>query len=528
MIEKSESKQEPEEREVLLTPRQRIAVVIGILPAGMITGMDTFAVGVALPRMQGVLSATLLEISWILTAFLVAATVFTPMYGWLARRVGRRKLFLIIIIGFCSCAGLIAQSDSLEEIIFFRFCQGFFGAGFNPLLMQIVLATFPVSQQGIAFGWLTTGRMSGIIVGPLLGGIMTEYFSWRFVFLTNIPLGMLAAYLVYLYVPRGHPENTKKFDLFGFLILGIAILALQYALDQGQTLGWFDSIEIIGATLLSAGALYLFVGHIFLSRNPFLNPRVFANREFLIGLLFGFLLNFMVFGYAGLIPPILQNHMGYPVISTGFLMVPRGIGTMVSSLVAGAMLIRYSARPISALGICCIGGSTCWLSFFTPEVNAVYISLALFIQGAGFGFLSVSLTTVAFQSMSPSQRADGTSVLSLFRRLGSAIGVSVLVTQLARSTQSARQVLSENYTGHNELFKHLPLPEKWDLGSLPGLLSMEKVIDKQAEFIAYLHDFRLMTILMFLLLPLVLVLRIKPPGEMEEHPKYSKSANKNS
>ena len=295
MIEKSESKQEPEEREVLLTPRQRIAVVIGILPAGMITGMDTFAVGVALPRMQGVLSATLLEISWILTAFLVAATVFTPMYGWLARRVGRRKLFLIIIIGFCSCAGLIAQSDSLEEIIFFRFCQGFFGAGFNPLLMQIVLATFPVSQQGIAFGWLTTGRMSGIIVGPLLGGIMTEYFSWRFVFLTNIPLGMLAAYLVYLYVPRGYPENTKKFDLFGFLILGIAILALQYALDQGQTLGWFDSIEIIGATLLSAGALYLFVGHIFLSRNPFLNPRVFANREFLIGLLFGFLLNFMVF-----------------------------------------------------------------------------------------------------------------------------------------------------------------------------------------------------------------------------------------
>ena len=274
------------DKEPTLTPRQRIAVVIGILPAGMITGMDTFAVGVALPRMQGVLSATLLEISWILTAFLVAATVFTPMYGWLARRVGRRKLFLIIIVGFCSCAGLIAQSDSLEEIIFFRFCQGFFGAGFNPLLMQIVLATFPVSQQGIAFGWLTTGRMSGIIVGPLLGGIMTEYFSWRFVFLSNIPLGMIAAYLVYLYVPRGHPENIKKFDTFGFLILGVSILALQYALDQGQTLGWFDSIEIVAATLLSAGALYLFIGHIFLSRNPFLNPRVFANREFLIGLLF--------------------------------------------------------------------------------------------------------------------------------------------------------------------------------------------------------------------------------------------------
>ena len=234
----------------------------------------------------------------------------------------------------------------------------------------------------------------------------------------------------------------------------------------------------------------------------------------------------MVFGYAGLIPPILQNHMGYPVISTGLLMVPRGIGTMVSSLVAGAMLLRYSAKPISALGICCIGGSTCWLSFFTPDVNGVYISIALFMQGAGFGFLSVSLTTVAFQSMTPSQRADGTSVLSLFRRLGSAIGVSVLVTQLARSTQSARQVLSENYTTHNELFKHVPLPEKWNLESVSGLLSMERVINKQAEFIAYLHDFRLMTLLMILLLPLVLVLRIKPPREMENKLQSTRSSRK--
>ena len=491
-------------------------MVIGILPAGMITGMDTFAVGVALPRMQGVLSVTLVEISWILTAYLVASTVFTPMYGWLARRIGRRKLFVTIIVGFCVCATLIAQSDSLEEIIFFRFCQGFFGAGFNPLLMQVVLATFPSSQQGVAFGWLTTGRMSGIIIGPLLGGIMTEYFSWRFVFLTNIPLGLLAAYLILRYVPKGHPEGIKNFDLFGFIVLGIAILSLQFVLDQGQTLDWFDSIEIVLFTGLATAAIYVFCGHIFLSRNPFLNPRVFANREFVIGLVFGFLLNFMVFGYAGLIPPILQNHMGYPVIGTGLLMVPRGLGTMFGSLMSGAMLLRFSAKPIAVIGIVCIAGSTWWLSFFTPNVNAVTISLVLFMQGAGFGFLSVSLTTVAFQSMSPSLRADGTSVLSLFRRLGSSIGVSILVTQLARSSQEARQILAENYSQHNELFQHLPLPDKWNLDNLRGVLSMEKVIDKQAEFIAYLHDFRLMTLLMVLLLPLVLMLRIRPPGEQSE------------
>ncbi|MDA0654930.1 MAG: MDR family MFS transporter [Proteobacteria bacterium] len=507
---------QPAEEEAIRTPRERFAVLIGILPAGMITGMDTFAVGVALPQMQGILSATLLEVSWILTAYLVASTVFTPMYGWLARRMGRRRLFVTIIIGFCVCATLIAQSDSLEEIIFFRFCQGFFGAGFNPLLMQVVLATFPTSQQGAAFGWLTTGRMSGIIVGPLLGGIMTEYFSWRFVFLTNLPLGLLAAYLILRYVPKGHPQVNKRFDLFGFVILSIAILSLQFVLDQGQTRDWFDSIEVVVCTGLAAAMFYVFCTHVFFSRNPFLNPNVFRNREFLIGLLFGFLLNFMVFGYAGLIPPILQNHMGYPVISTGLLMVPRGIGTMLASLISGALLMRYSAKPIAGVGILCIAGSTWWLSFFTPNVSELSISMALFMQGAGFGFLSVSLTTVAFQSLAPALRSDATSVLSLFRRLGSSIGVSVLVTQLTRSTQSARQVLSENYSQHNELFHHLPLPEKWSLEDVQGVMRMDRLIDKQAEFIAYLHDFRLMTLLMIVLLPLVFLLRTRPPDDKSE------------
>jgi DHA2 family multidrug resistance protein len=193
--------------------------------------------------------------------------------------------------------------------------------------------------------------------------------------------------------------------------------------------------------------------------------------------------------------------------------VPRGLGTMFASLVAGAMLLRFSAKPLAIIGICSIAGSTWWLSFFTPDVNVAHISAALFLQGSGFGFLSVSLTTVAFQSMSPALRADGTSVLSLFRRLGSSIGVSVLVTQLDRSTQSARQILSENYSQLNELFKHLPLPDKWAPDQVQGIMSMERLIDKQALFIAYLHDFQLMTLLMVLLLPLVLILRIRRPKD---------------
>lgn len=498
-----------------LSPGQRIVVAIGILPAGMMTGMDTFAVSVALPHMQGVLSATLTEVSWILTSYLVASAIFTPLYGWMSRRVSRRNLFLFIIIGFACCAILIAQSDSLTEIVIFRFIQGFFGAGFNPLLMQTVLATFPREHQGTAFGWLTTGRMSGIIVGPVLGGLLTEFFSWRLVFLANVPLAILALVLIVRFVPAGHAQSAKRFDFFGFVFLSIGIGALQLMLDQGQRQDWFDSNFIIVLGGMALVAFYVFGVHVMTSRNAYLNPNVFRNREFVIGLFFGFLLNFMVFGYAGLIPPILQNHMGYPVLTTGFVMMPRGIGTMISSLLAGALLLRFPPKPIVGAGVLMIAASTWMLAQFTPDVDVMAVMTATFIQGAGFGFLSVAIMTLAFQSMEPSMRPDGTSVLSLFRRLGSSVGVSILVAQLARSTQESRSTLSENISVYNERFRDYQLPDSWNVDQLQGVYSLNRMIDKQAEFIAYLHDFRLMTILMLALLPLLLLMRNPSKGNRD-------------
>ena len=499
------------EPEALLKPSERIAVALGILPAGMLSGLDTFAVSVALPSMQGALSATLTEISWILTAYLVASAIFTPLYAWLSRRIPRKQLFMIIIVGTCGTALLIAQSHSLIEIVIFRFIQGFFGAGFNPLLMQTVLATFPREHQGTAFGWLTTGRMSGIIVGPILGGVLTEYFSWRLVFLANLPLGILALLLIYRYVPSGQAEARKQFDLFGFIFLSICIGAFQLMLDWGDKEDWFDSDEIVLLGLAGLVSFYVFGIHLMTARNAYLNPRVFRNREFLIGLLLGFLLNFMVFGYAGLIPPILQNHMGYPVLTAGIVMTPRGVGTMVSSLIAGFLMLRYPAKPIVASGVILIALSTALMSTFTPDIDMWSVVLAIFIQGAGFGFLSVSILAVSFQSMPHSMRPDATSILSLSRRLGSSIGVSVLVAQLAHSTRDARSVLMENISIYNERLHLLPMPDNWNLDNAEGLLSIQRIVDKQAEFIAYLHDFRLMTVLMLLMLPLVFLIR--PPAD---------------
>jgi len=493
--------------EVALTSRERIAVALGILPAGMMSGLDTFAISVALPSMQGALSASLTEISWILTSYLVASAIFTPLYGWMSRRIPRKRLYMIVIVGTIATSLMIAQSHSLLEIVLYRFLQGFFGAGFNPLLMQTVLATFPREHQGTAFGWLTTGRMSGIIVGPILGGVITEYFSWRLVFITNLPLRLLALILIYRYVPSGQAEPRKQFDAFGFIFLSICIGSFQLMLDWGDKQDWFESHQIVLLGIAALISFYVFSIHLVTGRNVYLNPRIFQNREFMIGLLFGFLLNFMVFGYAGLIPPILQKHMGYPVITAGFVMMPRGLGTMVSSLIAGALMLRYPAKPIVASGVILIAMSTAMMSTFTPDIAIESVVLAIFIQGAGFGFLSVSILAVSFQSMPHSMRPDATSILSLSRRLGSSIGVSVLVAQLAHSTRDARSVLMENVSFYNERLHLLPMPENWNLESEQGLLSIQRVVERQAEFIAYLHDFRLMTVLMLMLLPLVFLLR---------------------
>ena len=202
-----------------LSERQKLLIALSTIPAGAMQGMDSFATGVALPQMQGALSATITEVSWVLTAYLVAAAMFTPVYAWLARKLGRKRLYIIVICGFLLFSTLVSQSSSIPEIVIFRFLQGCFAAGLNPLTIQVVLATFPTDQHGKAFGWLQTGRMSAVVIGPLVGGVLTEFFGWRVVYLMNIPLGVAALVMMHTLVPTDKPEGSKRFDMFGFLYM---------------------------------------------------------------------------------------------------------------------------------------------------------------------------------------------------------------------------------------------------------------------------------------------------------------------
>jgi DHA2 family multidrug resistance protein len=491
-----------------LPPQQRILVALAILPAGAQQGMDTFATGVAIPRMMGSFSVTLTEISWVLISYVVASAMFTPFYAWLSRKVGCKRLFIAVVTGFLACSVMVSQSSSLYEVVFFRFCQGVFGAGFNPLTIQVVLAAFPKSHHGIAFGWLQMGRNSSIVVGPIVGGLLTELFDWRVIYLINIPIGLLSLFLILRILPKDKTEDPKHFDFFGFVVLSVALCATQLLLSQGGKLDWFNSNLVVMYAFVGAAFGYVFIFHALTTRQPYLNLRVFKNREFMIGMILVFFAQFMIYGYIGLLPPILQDQLGLPVIDAGMIIAYRGVGSMVASLIAGVLILRYSPKYLIAFGMGGIAFSTWMLAQLSPDAHTLPIVMAILLQGFGLGFVKTPILTITFSTMSSSLRPDGASVLSTAQRIASGVGISVLIAVLVRSTQSARSSLAQNVSEYNERFQHLILPEKWDMGSLPGVMTLNRLIDKQAEFLAYIIDFQIMTLVTIAMLPLLFFVRL--------------------
>lgn len=489
-----------------LPPRERFWVAVAIVPCGSMQGMDTFAVSVALPVMQGSFSATITEISWVLTSYLVAAAIFIPFFGWASRRVGRKKLLLITIAGFTISTVFVATSTSLTELILYRFVQGIFSAGLNPLSQQVLLAAYPRQDHAKAFSWMSTGRMMGVVIGPILGGTLTELLDWRWVFWANIPVTLAAFYLVARHIPEGGVEKTAKFDVFGFICLSIAILFLQLMLDQGERLEWFDSNYIIAFAALAAIGAYLFTVHIMTARDTYVDPRVFLNRDFFIGMVLVFMLGFMIYGMAGLLPKVVQDHMGHPPSTAGFVMAMRGIGTTLGGVAAGWLLTGKDPRPCIALGLFCMAGAMWIMSTITPDTPIIYIMVTVILQGFGIGSFSVPITACAFYSLDPSLRPDGTVMNSLARRLGTSIGISILVSVLVQHTQSVRTSLTEHISP--ERLRKLPLPESWNPDEQPGVMRLSKMVDMEAEFLGFLYDFQLMAFLMLCLLPLVLMMRL--------------------
>ncbi len=487
----------------------RPLITASVMAATIMQALDSTIANVALPRMQGTLSATQDQMAWVLTSYIVAAAIMIPLTGWLAQRFGRKPVFLISVVGFTVASALCGIATSLPEIVLFRVLQGISGAALVPLSQAVLFDINPRENHGRAMAMWGVGVTMGPILGPALGGWLTDHYSWRWVFYINVPIGILA----YLGLSVSMPDTKKiagDFDFFGFTSLALGIGALQLLLDRGELKDWFGSAEIIVYALALCIAFYLFIVHTLTHRHPFLSPALFADRNFLTTNVFIFLIGVVLFATLALVPPMLQNEMGYPVLLTGLVTAPRGVGTMVSMMLVGRLVGKFDARLIIGVGLGMTALSLWQMTHFDLQMNDSLIISTGILQGFGIGLAYVPLSTVAFSTLPAALRNEGTAFFNLLRNIGSAIGISVVQTLLTRNTQIMHAALAEHVTPYT-LHQPAYAASHIDPASPSGILALNDLITRQAVMIAYNNDFKLMMIVTIAVIPLLLLLR--PPAQ---------------
>ena len=494
---------------------QSFLLICAVMMAAIIQIIDTTIANVALPHMQGSLSVTQDKISWVLTSYIMATAISMPLTGWLAGRIGRKRLLILSVLGFTVASMCCGAAQSLNQIIVFRVLQGAFGASLVPLSQSLLLDTFPVEKHARAMGIWGVGVMVAPILGPTLGGWLTEYYSWRWVFYINVPFGLLALVGVIALARESTLDKERPFDLFGFMLLSAAIVSLQLMLDRGAALYWLESPEIVIELIIALLAFYLFVVHMFTHKHSYIEPTLFADRNFALGLVFIFLLGIILLATMALLPPYLQTLMGYPVLDVGLILAPRGAGTMLAMMISSRVMERalMSPRVLIVTGLCFIIVSVWAMTGFTVEVSMAAIIWTGFVQGVGLGFIFVPLSTLAFATLAPQLRTEATSVFGLVRTIGSSLGISIVVSALSVNLQREHARLTEHITEFNPLLHNIEYVAIWNTDSLQGLALLESEVARQALQIAYIDDFQLIMVMAILAIPMALLLRSPAPSQ---------------
>ena len=486
---------------------ERIIVTIGVMMAVLLQVLDTTIANVALPHMQASLSATQESINWVLTSYIVASAIALPISGWAADRVGRKRLLLISVVGFTATSVMCAAATSLTEMVIFRALQGVSGAFIVPLAQATLFDINPREKHGQAMALFGGGVMIGPILGPVLGGWLTDNYNWRWVFLVNLPVGILCVLLMARYMPKTD-THRRKFDLFGFALLALALGGLQMFLDRGEQKDWFESWEIIVEAGLAIAAAWMFVVHIVTAKHPLFDRSMFADRNFSTGLLFMAVTGVLLLAGLALLPPLLQNLYGYSVLQSGFLTAPRGVGTLISMLLAGRLVGRVDSRLLVGIGVALMGVSLWMMTGFALEQPSRPVVMSGVVQGLGLGLIFVPLQSLAFETLAPQMRTTAASLLNLSRNIGGSVGISIVSAQLVRMTQVAHADLATQVTQQT-----IPTSSSEMLQTIgpavgpPALAFINAEVTRQALFIAYLDDFKLMMLVTFAVLPLLLLMK---------------------
>jgi len=492
---------------------ERIIVTIGVMMAVLLQVLDTTIANVALPHMAADLSASQDQINWVLTSYIVASAIALPISGWLADKVGRKRLLLISVVGFTVASVLCASAISLSEMVIFRAFQGVSGAFIVPLAQATLFDINPREKHGQAMALFGGGVMIGPILGPVLGGWLTDNYNWRWVFLVNLPVGIVCALVMLRFMPKTE-THQRKFDMFGFALLAIALGALQLFLDRGQQEDWLSSWEIRVELGIAIAAAWMFVVHMITARHPLFDRSMFKDRNFSTGILFMAVTGVLLLAGLALLPPLLQNLYGYSVLQSGFLTAPRGVGTLISMLLAGRLSGKIDARLLVGLGVTLMGVSLWMMTGFAIDQPSSPVIISGVVQGLGLGLIFVPLQSLAFETLAPKMRTTAAALLNLSRNIGGSVGISVVSAQLVRMSQVAHADIASTITEHTIPTVDPTLLQTIAPQGTTAIAMINAEATRQAVFIAYLDDFKLMMLVTFAVLPLLLLMRKgQPAGE---------------
>ena len=479
------------------------AVLIGSMAGVLMQALDTTIANVALPYMEGSLAASRDQITWVLTSYIIAAAIMTAPVGWMSARFGKKNFLITSLAGFTIASMACGAAQSLEQMVTFRLIQGCFGAALGPLSQAVLLDMYPPQRRGNVMAIWGMGVMLGPILGPTLGGFLTDAYNWRWVFYINVPFGIAAVAALSIFFKDTVRDHTLKFDWFGFSALSIGLASLQLLLDRGVDKGWFSSPEIVIEGIISGCALYLFLVHMATAKKPFIPLAIFKDRNFVGGLVLMFVMGLVLLASSALLSPYLQSLAGYSVSQTGILMVPRGFGVMFAMLFAGRLTMKMDPRLLMTAGAAMMVWSVWAMTGWTPSVNTTVLTSVTFVQGLGMGLVFVPMNLMAFATLGPQFRTDGAGLTNLMRNIGSAVGVSLTTTVLSNSVQTIHARLSQYASPFNRalgvngtsMFMNPLIP--FGMGNLNGLM------EYRAQVQAYANSFLFM---FYIALPVFVVI----------------------
>lgn len=493
----------PEEKGTSLG--RRVLILVMVVLGSTLYATTLLIASTLLPQMQGAMSATQDEIAWTMTFNILATAVATPMTGWLSARFGRRETMIWSVFAFTFTTMMCGLSDSLETLILWRVLQGALGAPVIPLSQTILLDTFPKRQQGLVTSIFGMAVVIGPVIGPTVGGMLSELYSWRWAFYMIVPVGVISFIGLRLTLPYDRPTGPVSLDWTGFLSLSVAIACVQLVLSRGQRLDWFESTEILIEAFVAVLAFWIFVAHSLTAERPFLNLRLLLDRNYAIGLVLVLIYGMLNFTPMVLLPPLLQQHAGFPDALIGEVIAARGVGATI-----GFFLAIFVGRMDPRIGL--IGGfalqtfSGVWLMTFDLNVDMTTLMLNSLVQGIAIGVIWVPLTLVTFSNVSASNLAEGTAVYHLLRNIGSSFFIAICVAEIVRAT-------SANYSRMVELVnpfnKALALPwvtGGWDFETVQGLARLSKEIGRQSAMLGYINAFGLYTACSLAAIPLILLI----------------------